>query len=350
MPSLPGAGTETTPTNPVTGNSRSGPKERADERTGVRLGLCCQFAAEPIRFRTTTVASLLRLSTLQRREKLAGLCLANAHSLLEALKFCQASGIGCFRVNSQILPAKTHADAGYSIDELPGWREIVSAFGACGTWARQHGIRTVFHPDQFVVLNSPRPDVVDNAIRELEYQAEVAGWIGADVINVHGGGAYGDRQAALDRWAAVADGLPESIRKLLTVENDDRIFSPADLLPLSEKTGVPLVYDVHHHRCLPDDLSIEEATRRAIETWDREPLFHVSSPQQGWTGQNPSRHHDYISLSDFPECWLTAGVTVEVEARSKELAVLRLRDQLNALRQHDSGFSGKKSRVARRKR
>jgi len=38
---------------------------------------------------------------------------------MEALEFCAAHGIGSFRIQSQILPLKTHPQAGYRIEELP---------------------------------------------------------------------------------------------------------------------------------------------------------------------------------------------------------------------------------------
>ena len=144
--------------------------------------------------------------------KLSRLCLSNAESLLGALRYCAEHRIGCFRINSQILPVKTHPQVGYSIDELPESKAIVAAFRKCGEFAGEHNIRTVFHPDQFVVLNSPREDVVQKSIDELEYQAEVAEWVGADVINIHGGGAYGDKTAALARFARSLDRLSDAVR------------------------------------------------------------------------------------------------------------------------------------------
>jgi UV DNA damage endonuclease len=158
----------------------------------IRLGLCCIFREEPIKFRTATATAIKRLSPDEGRKKLAALCAANAVALMEALQFCSANGIGSFRVNSQILPVKTHPDVGYDLAELPDGRRIVGQFRKCGAFAKTAGLRTTFHPDQFVVLNSPKPDVVEQSIREIEYQVEVAQWIGADVVNIHGGGAYGD--------------------------------------------------------------------------------------------------------------------------------------------------------------
>ena len=150
----------------------------------------------------------------------------------------------------------------------------------------------------------------------------------AGVINIHAGGAYGDKQAALRRFTKNLARLSKKARRLVTLENDDKIFTPADLLPICNAEGVPLVYDVHHHRRNPDGMSVEQATRKALATWDREPLVHISSPIQGWDGPHPERHHDFIDLQDFPACWRRKNIIVEVEAKAKELAVAKLAKEL----------------------
>jgi UV DNA damage endonuclease len=294
----------------------------------IRLGLCCKFAAADIKFPTTTALAASRLKPAARRGKLAALCAANAAALRAALEYCAANGIGSFRVNSQVLPLKTHPALGYDLRELPGGAAIIKELKACGEFARERGLRLTFHPDQFVLLSSERPEVTASSAGELEYQAEAAGWIGADVINIHGGGAYGDKRAALGRVAKALKKLPRAVRSRLAFENDDRVYTPADLLPFCREHGVPFVYDVHHHRCLPDGLTVEKATEQALATWDREPLFHLSSPRNGWRGADPRLHHDYIDLKDFPACWRGLDVTIEVEAKAKELAIARLRRQL----------------------
>lgn len=297
----------------------------------IRLGLCCIFRDEPIKFGSTTATAIGKMERGDALEKLARLCAANAEALMAALRFCAENGIGCFRINSQILPLKTHPRDGYAMSDLPQGEAIVQRFREVGTFAREHGLRLCFHPDQFVVLNSPRPEVVESSVRELEYQAEVAEWVGADVINIHGGGAYGDKQKALADFAANLPRLSEQVRRRLTVENDDITYTPADLLPLCRAAGIPLVYDVHHHRVNPDELSIEEATAQAPATWNREPLFHISSPIEGWEGVGPRRHHDFIDMNDFPSAWLAHTLTIEVEAKAKEVAVLALKGGLNNL-------------------
>lgn len=290
----------------------------------IRLGLCCIFREAPIHFRRTTATYLLRMSEADRASHLASICMHNADALYRALEFCADHGIGAFRINSQILPVKTHPDAGYELHELPEGDQIVARFEQCGNFSLKMGIRTSFHPDPFLVLSSPDSGVVNRSVADLEYHAQVAEWVAADVINIHGGGAYGDKRSALKRLASVINRLSPAVKSRLTLENDDRVYTPADLLPVCMQTGTALVYDVHHHRCLPDGKSIEQTTQAAISTWNREPHFHLSSPLNGWK-QGPYRpHHDFIDPADFPDCWPDLEITVDVEAKAKELAVLRL--------------------------
>ena len=148
-------------------------------------------------------------------------------------------------------------------------------------------------------------------------------------MNIHWGGVYGDKAAALARFARNLNRLSDRVRQRLTVENDDTSYTPSDLFPLCRAENIPFVYDVRHHRCNQDDLLVADATAEAIVTWNREPMFHISSPIEGWKGSYPRRHHDFINMRDFPQCWNDLTVTVEVEAKAKEVAVLKLMRQLS---------------------
>ena len=294
----------------------------------IRFGLCCIFKEQPIKFGRTTAGFLSKFSPAAQQDQLSKICLANARSLFNALEFCRQNAIGSFRINSQILPLKTHPDVGYDIFELPDAKTIIDTFKTCGKFSRTHAIRTTFHPDQFIVLSSPHPDVVTRSVADLEYQAEVAEWVNADAINIHAGGAYGDKRSALNRLRRTIETLSDPVRKRLTLENDDKSYSPRDLLPVCEDMQIPLTYDVHHHRCLKDGLTVEQATMLVAATWNREPLFHLSSPEKGWEFGTPRNHHDYIDIRDVPTLWLSMDITVEVEAKAKELAVLKLMREL----------------------
>ena len=301
------------------------PVELPAPKSLLRLGLCCQFLEQPVKFRVTTATAMQRLPRREQLARYAELCAGNANALLAALQFCAANGIGSFRILTPIMPVKTHPTFGYRVEELPGADDIVAAFRRCGEFARANHIRTGFHPDQFVVLNSPDENIVARSIADIESQAELAEWTNADTVNIHGGGGYGDKAAALERFKRNLEKLSSRARVRLTVENDDKTYTPADLLPLCRSEDVPLVYDAHHHRCLRDGLTVEEATAAARATWPkREPLFHLSSPLEGWSGPKPERHHDYIDPKDFPAAWHGWPLTVEVEAKAKEVAVARL--------------------------
>ena len=296
----------------------------AGRREGIRWGLCCLFVNEPIRFGVRTATHLKKFDRARQLELLAGSVLDNGRALVRAIEYCHRAGIGAFRVNSRIFPLKTHPEVGYRLADLPGHGDIEAVYRLAGETAARLDIRLSLHPDQFTLLSSPDEGVTARSIDELVYQARVAERIGADVITLHGGGAYGDRPAALARLAANLERLPAAVRSRLVLENDDRIYAPADLLPFCVQTGLPFVYDVHHHRCHPDGLTVEAVTEQALATWNREPLFHLSSPRDGWQAANPRPHHDFIDPGDLPACWSGRQLTVEVEAKAKELALQRL--------------------------
>ena len=289
-----------------------------------RLGLCCIFRGAPIKFRTRQATYLLKFDRDQQLELLSETIMANSAALLDAVTYCGHNGIGSFRINSRFFPLKTHPDVGYSLVDLPDFSTIRDLLEKVRSHSDQHDIRLTFHPDQFILLSSHKAEVTRKSIEDLAYHAELADLIGADVIMIHGGGAYGDKKSALQRLSDSINDLPESIRSKLALENDDRTYTPRDLLPVCEKNDIPLVYDVHHHRCLTDSLTVENATDLAIATWNREPLFHLSSPKFGWQGADPKPHSDMIDPDDFPEYWRDKAITVEVEAKAKEIAVEQL--------------------------
>ena len=313
----------------------------------IRWGLCCQFLDSPIKFRTATHRYVSGLDAAAQREYLATIARDNAAALDAAVRRCRELGIGAFRINSQILPLATHPVSGYTLAALDGdaardaaVEPLAEAFARVRPLAAELDVRLSFHPDQFVVLNSEREAVREASVREIEFQALVAELVGADTLTLHVGGAAGGTEAAVGRLERTLDALTDRARARLAFENDDRLFAPADLLPLCERAGVALVYDSHHHRCRPDDLTVEEASLRAAATWARrdaalgpaarEPYFHVSSPRDGWDARNPRPHADYVDPADVPPLWASLACTVDVEAKEKERAVLALKQALEA--------------------
>jgi UV DNA damage endonuclease len=295
----------------------------------IRFGLCCLFRNEPVKFRTFNATSVLKIEKRARIRKISGICLENCESLQFALRAVDRMGIGAFRICSGLFPVSTHPEAGYFIDDLPDSVKIKKTLEGCRKFAAEKNIRLSFHPDQFIVLSSPHEKVVANSAKDLECHGMIADLLDADVINIHLGGRYDSKKDAIERFRRNFEKLSEKVRNRIRLENDDVSYTPEDLYPICSELKVPLVYDVHHHRCNPDGSSVKDASDLCIETWKArkaEPYFHISSPKNGWNQKDKKSHSDYIDPEDFPDCWLNlkTDFTLDVEAKAKELAVLKL--------------------------
>ncbi|WP_075214399.1 UV DNA damage repair endonuclease UvsE [Mongoliimonas terrestris] len=259
--------------------------------------------------------------------------------------------ISMYRMSSDLAPYATHPD----MPRFHGMvRESAAELSAVGRKARDLGIRLSFHPSQYVVLNSPDPDLVAKSAWDLLSQAEMLDLMEQPpeaVLVIHVGGTYGDRQAANVRWVETFKGLPEPVRRRLVLEHDDLRFSASDTLWIHQHTGVRLIFDHQHFLCLnPDGLDMRETLAAMLATWpaDVRPKVHFSSPRTElralkrkdpktrkvttrlvapvWTG-----HADFCQPFEFIAFMRRAeGLTFDVmlEAKAKDLALIRLRPDL----------------------
>ena len=298
----------------------------------IRLGLCCKFFEQPINFRTATVSHLMKIKSKGQDYKkyLRDIIDSNIKALDASIEFCSLHDIGCFRINSEFFPAITHELTKYTLEEFEDFQSLLDGLQVCRKKAKDKNIRLTMHPSQFILLSSPNDEVTEKAIADLNYHAYLSDLVGGDVINIHMGGGYGDKKSAVERVVKNFDKLKPEVQSKLTFENDDKIYSPVEVFEVCMRLKIPFVYDVHHHRCLKDEFSIEEATEKAILTWNREPLFHISSPIDGYEAKNSRPHHDYININDFPLFWKKISpLTVEVEAKAKEAAIFKLQKDLS---------------------
>ncbi|GAA3939359.1 UV DNA damage repair endonuclease UvsE [Hymenobacter algoricola] len=207
----------------------------------------------------------------------------NLACLQRILEYNVAHGLRFFRIGSSIVPFGSHPINTFA------WRtRFAAGFQALGDYIRAENMRVSFHPDQFVVLNSPNADIVQRSIAELEYQGAMLDLMGLDStakLQIHIGGLYGDRDAALARFIATYRTLPEAVRRRLVIENDDRLFSLQDCLRVHEAVGIPILFDNFHHECLHHGEPMAEALRLAAATWhparDGVMMMDYSSQQPG---------------------------------------------------------------------
>ena len=262
--------------------------------------------------------------------------------------YLEKSQLRMYRMSSDLAPYATHPDLPQFHGQI---KESRSELAALGRRAKQMDLRLSFHPSQFIVMNAPDETVREKSMWDLASQAEMLDYMDQGpeaVLVIHVGGAYGDRTAAIDRWIACYDELPEPAKRRLVLENDDTRFSAADVLGIHRRTGVPLVFDLQHHQCFnPEQLPWRPTLERFLRTWPEgvRPKVHYSSPRTQmrevvrtnrktgkketylqppvWTG-----HADFAHPFDFIRfATETDGLDFDVmlEAKAKDVAVHRLR-------------------------
>lgn len=252
------------------------------------------------------------------------LALQNVQDLLKIVDWNVENGFRLFRITSDLFPWASE----YSLNQLPDYNEIRAVLEDVGS----RPIRLTLHPGPFNQL-AGQGKVLDNTITDLENQSAVFDLMGLtpshwNKINIHAGGTYGDKQAALLRFTQNFGKLSENVRARLTVENDDRVslYSVSDLLYLYEHIGTPIVFDYFHHALHPDDLTQEEAFMMAYNTWDVRPVFHYSNSRQDHEDPKARREAHADWLYSTPN---TYGKEVDIvfESKMKELSLLRIRGE-----------------------
>jgi UV DNA damage endonuclease len=312
--------------------------------------------AEPERIRLGFAVKVLGaggLASHDTRRWQSGPDLSVSLDRLEAiLAYLDDNDIRLYRMATALAPYASHPT-------LPQFRDqparCAQRLAHVGARARALGIRLTSHPGQYTVLNSEDDEVQRLAAVELEVQAELMDGMGLGpdaVVVLHVGGAAGGVDAALGRFERGFALLSDAARARVVVENDDRSFALSDVVRLSERIGRPVVWDILHHHCHdPDAIPDREALGLALRTWPAgvRPKIHFSSPKTAVeerarrVGRRVERttvlpqlraHADLIDPIAFEQFvrQTAAGLQLDVmlEAKAKDLALLRLRDQLAA--------------------
>ncbi|MCL4858421.1 MAG: UV DNA damage repair endonuclease UvsE [Caldilineaceae bacterium] len=268
--------------------------------------------------------------------------------LRDMFEYLRGHGIQFYRLAGQLAPYLTHPD-------LPAFHrqieECADELAAVGDMARGYGIRLTLHPAHYVQLSSPDAQRAARARQELAVSAQLldAMGLGAEaVIVVHMGGVYGDAGASRERFVHNILQLPASAQARLALENDDRHFGLQDALWAHRQTGVRVVLDTLHHRCLnPGGHPLTNALALALETWPahEQPKIHLSSPRTAlrYIERNrqrylqpplPNQHSDFIDPFAFIDLLRNARAMglrpfdIMLEAKAKDVALLRLREQI----------------------
>ncbi|WP_377887387.1 UV DNA damage repair endonuclease UvsE [Alkalihalobacillus sp. R86527] len=285
--------------------------------------------------RTMTFARYSKLPKNERQEKLLSVTDTNLTNTLRALHYNIAHEIKLYRMSSSIVPLATHPEVKW--DYQTPFRE---KFKEIGDLVKKHDLRVSFHPNQFTLFTSPRQQVTENAVIDLDYHTSMLEMMGLDnsaITNIHIGGAYGDKETTLERFYRNFDTVPERIKSRITLENDDKTYNAEETLTVCEETGVPFIFDYHHHMANQGNGLPEHFFERVKKTWQNREVsvkYHLSSPRS----ENAYRSHaDYVDPKfalPFLEMLNEHGedADIMIEAKKKDLAALKLVEDLSSIR------------------
>ena len=280
--------------------------------------------------------------------------------LRDIFEYLHSRQISFYRLAGQLAPYITHPG-------LPQFHDQISAcateLAIAGDHARTYGLRLTLHPAHFVQLSSPEALVAQRAQVELSAATDLLDAMGLDddaVVVAHVGGIYGDPVGSCERFVRRHHQLPERVRRRLVLENDDRRYNFEQALWIHRRTGIPLVLDTLHLSCLnPARRTLDDALERALNTWPpgRRPKIHMSSPRTAVrlirrdAGSHlqaplPNQHSDFIDPFAFIDLLRIARdrqlrpFDVMLEAKAKDLALIRLRDQVAQFAPELAGLLG----------
>jgi UV DNA damage endonuclease len=288
----------------------------------IRFGFACMSKIISTKYRT------VRLNTFSK-QKWYGTIEHNINETDRLINYCIENDFNMIRLSSDIIPLASH-----EITSNLDWQNKYQLeLQLIGQKIKKHDLRVSMHPGQYTVINSLKDEVVQNSIKDLQYHCDVLDLmnVSGDIV-LHVGGAYSDKQSAINRFIETYDNLSDSIKSRLVIENDDKIFTITDVLYVADVCNIPVVFDHHHFMCNNNGEKLTDFLMDKIySTWknkNRKPKVHISSPK---TEKEFRSHHDYINFEYVKEILNLCNdiFDVMVEAKQKDLAVGKLIADVN---------------------
>ena len=285
--------------------------------------------------KTLTFTRYKTLSKSERMDKLKSVTAQNLQHTKRILYYNIAHEIELYRFSSSLVPLATHPEVMWDFITpfKTEWEEL-------GQLIQQFDLRPSFHPNQFTLFTSPREEVTRNAVVDMEYHFKMLEAMNAlerGIINIHIGGAYGDKESALERFHENLKTLPANIKKQMTLENDDKTYTVEETLITCEKENIPMILDYHHNMANIGEVDLSNYLPRIFNTWtsiSAVPKVHLSSPK---TNQAFRSHADFVSF-DFILPFLKMAKELDrdfdimIEAKQKNLAMLKLIEEIASIR------------------
>ncbi|MCC5911921.1 MAG: UV DNA damage repair endonuclease UvsE [Clostridiaceae bacterium] len=258
-------------------------------------------------------------------EKFIDTLALNLKDLIEILKYNVKNNVRLFRISSDIVPFGSH-----DINDVPWAKIFQQELNEIGQYIKANDLRVSMHPGQYTVLNSPKEDVVINAIRDVEYHTAFLDALEVDYtskIVLHIGGVYGNKKEAMENFIRNFHRLSASAKKRLIIENDERSFNIQEVLSVSNAIHIPVVFDILHHQCNPSmSEEVLEILKEVNATWsslDGAMKLHYSDAA---AGKKLGAHSDFVITNNFKEFYEDVAVyrpDIMLEVKDKDLSALK---------------------------
>ena len=291
------------------------------------IGYACLTVAEPgTRFRNCRIAN----ATAQNLRRLVS---DNLLSLKKIFHYNIRNNIRLFRISSDIIPY-----AGHPIDTVLWQSEFSCHLEELGRIITDNALRVSMHPGQYTVLNSPKSAVVNAARADLQYHAGFLDALGVGCehkIVLHIGGGYGDKPVAMQRFIESFSELPANVRRRLVIENDDKVYTIADVLAIATQITAPVVFDSLHHEINHPVKNATDAVwiNRCRATWtavDDRQKIHYSQQQAGGRAGSHSQTIDVEQFMQYYDHLPEKAVDIMLEVKDKNISAVNCITALNA--------------------
>lgn len=273
-----------------------------------RIGFACKWSAihpkkgliteEGMGTGGTTLTWLKRQSKAKAEEKLWEVMknnIQNTHNLVKRVSTLKPE-LRMVRLTSDMLSCYTHPEWEWFYKQPDVAASMERWMAPIGETARKHDVRLSFHPGQFCVLGSENPNIVEQSIKEFEYHADMAKWMGYGQkfqdfkINVHISGKAGPAgvRNAFGRLS------PEA-RNCITIENDEISWGLDASLELAN--DIALVLDLHHHWVKTGEYieKNDDRIKSVIDSWRGvRPVVHYSVSREDYLTGHPRHTHPHL--------------------------------------------------------
>lgn len=277
---------------------------------------------------TSSTITLTKFNSNKDIEHIYKVINKNLDCLKENIIYNIKNEVKFYRMTSKLIPLATLED--FTFDYIT---PFLNKYKDIGVLANSNNIRIDMHPDQYCVLNSTNPKTVENSFRILNYHRKILKALNfnSPKLILHVGSSQGGKKASMTRFINNFNKLDDELKKMIVLENDDKVFNVADTLYLCQKLKIPMVFDYHHHLCNNCGLDIKKYLSDIIKTWDGEywPVkMHFSSPKSKLKKEYRS-HHDYIDVDKFNDFIqilkeFKHDIYIMLEAKQKDEALFRL--------------------------